>query len=77
MRGALSAAVVAGVLVAAAVARSGAQAPAAAPEVPPAIAAPTPFVPAGFTPLFDGESLAGWHVSRTNHHGITPDYHVL
>ena len=26
-------------------------------------------VPAGFTPLFDGKDLAGWHVSQTNHHG--------
>ena len=65
---------------------SGAQAPAtpaapargaAAPTVPAPIAPPKPFVPEGFTPLFDGESLAGWHVSKTNHHGTTPDYHVL
>jgi hypothetical protein len=34
-------------------------------------------VPEGFTPLFDGKSLTGWHVSKTNHHGTTPDYHVL
>jgi 3-keto-disaccharide hydrolase len=26
-------------------------------------------VPAGFTPIFDGKDLAGWHVSQTNHHG--------
>ena len=65
---------------------SGAQAPAtpaapargaAAPTVPAPIAPPKPFVPEGFTPLFNGESLAGWHVSKTNHHGTTPDYHVL
>lgn len=34
-------------------------------------------VPAGFTAIFNGKDLAGWHVSRTNHHGITPDYHVI
>ncbi len=34
-------------------------------------------VPAGFTPIFNGRDLAGWHVSKTNHHGTTPDYHVL
>jgi hypothetical protein len=33
-------------------------------------------VPAGFTPIFNGKDLTGWHVSKTNHHGITPDYHV-
>lgn len=26
-------------------------------------------VPEGFTPLFDGETLQGWHVSQENHHG--------
>jgi hypothetical protein len=31
----------------------------------------------GFTPIFNGRSLAGWHVSRTNHHGRTPDFFVL
>jgi hypothetical protein len=31
-------------------------------------------VPRGFTPIFDGKSLAGWHVSATNHHGVTPDW---
>lgn len=34
-------------------------------------------VPAGFTPIFNGTDLTGWHVSKTNHHGITPDYHVM
>ena len=34
-------------------------------------------VPEGFTPIFNGKDLSGWHVSKTNHHGITPDYHVL
>lgn len=26
-------------------------------------------IPAGFTPIFNGKDLAGWHVSETNHHG--------
>src|SRR5262245_44752537 len=37
---------------------------------------PTMAIPAGFTPLFNGENLAGWHVSPTNHHGYMPDFHV-
>jgi 3-keto-disaccharide hydrolase len=36
-----------------------------------------PKVPEGFTPIFNGKDLTGWHVSKTNHHGTTPDYHVL
>jgi len=28
-------------------------------------------IPEGFTPLFDGKSLKGWHWSLTNHHGST------
>lgn len=36
-----------------------------------------PKIPAGFTPIFNGRDLNGWHVSRTNHHGTTPDYRVL
>jgi hypothetical protein len=40
------------------------------PNAPPAI-------PEGFTPIFNGTDLTGWHVSRTNHHGTTPDYRVL
>ena len=38
---------------------------------------PRMHVPDGFTPIFNGKDLTGWHVSKTNHHGITPDYHVL
>lgn len=38
---------------------------------------PKPEVPDGFTPIFNGQNLAGWHTSRTNHHGVSPDYHVL
>jgi hypothetical protein len=38
---------------------------------------PGPQIPAGFTPIFNGKDLTGWHVSKTNHHGTTPDYRVL
>lgn len=33
-------------------------------------------VPAGFTPIFNGRDLTGWHISTTARHGHTPDYHV-
>ena len=33
-------------------------------------------IPAGFTPLFNGRDLAGWHPSRTSHHGTVPDVRV-
>ncbi len=33
-------------------------------------------LPPGFTPLFNGKDLAGWHVSRTDHHGSTPGVSV-
>jgi lysophospholipase L1-like esterase len=33
-------------------------------------------VPAGFTPIFNGKDLSGWHVSSTNHHGTAPDWKV-
>ena len=42
---------------------------AAPPAAPPAAAE-------GFTPLFDGRSLEGWHVSRTSHQGTDPDVRV-
>ena len=34
-------------------------------------------VPEGFTPIFNGKDLSGWHISKTNHHGTTPDYRVV
>ncbi|MBI3680333.1 MAG: DUF1080 domain-containing protein [Acidobacteria bacterium] len=34
-------------------------------------------VPAGFTPIFNGVDLTGWHVSKTNHHGTTPEFRVV
>ena len=36
-----------------------------------------PKVPAGFTPIFNGKDLSGWHPSKTNHHGTTPNYQVV
>jgi 3-keto-disaccharide hydrolase len=37
---------------------------------------PAPRVPDGFTPIFNGKDLAGWHVSKAARHGLTPDFHV-
>jgi hypothetical protein len=34
-------------------------------------------VPAGFTPIFNGVDLSGWHVSKTNHHGTMPEFRVV
>jgi hypothetical protein len=33
-------------------------------------------LPEGFTPIFNGKDLQGWHVSRVNHHGKTGDWRV-
>jgi cytochrome c len=33
-------------------------------------------IPNGFTRLFNGRDLTGWHVSRTTHQGTTPDVRV-
>ena len=35
------------------------------------LAAQTGKVPPGFTPIFNGEDLTGWHISEVNHHGAT------
>ena len=37
---------------------------------------PPPLIPAGFTSIFNGKDLTGWHVSKTARHGVNPDYHV-
>src|SRR5262245_12863739 len=37
---------------------------------------PAPQVPEGFTPIFNGRDLTGWHVSTTARHGVRPDFHV-
>jgi hypothetical protein len=50
---------------------------ASAPAVPKPIEPPAPFVPEGFTAIFDGRDLTGWHISSTNHHGTTPAYRVM
>ena len=51
--------------------------PASAPAVPKPIEPPAPFVPDGFTAIFNGRDLTGWHISSTNHHGTTPAYRVM
>jgi hypothetical protein len=33
-------------------------------------------VPVGFTPLWNGKDLSGWHVSQTNHHGNSKGWSV-
>ncbi len=33
-------------------------------------------IPQGFTPLFNGKNLKGWHISRSTHQGTTPDCRV-
>jgi hypothetical protein len=33
-------------------------------------------IPPGFTRIFSGKDLSGWHISKTNHHGATPDWRV-
>jgi 3-keto-disaccharide hydrolase len=39
--------------------------------------APKAPLPDGFTEIFNGKDTAGWHVSRTNHHGTMPLFRVL
>lgn len=41
-----------------------------------AVPASAATVPNGFTPIFNGKDLTGWHISKTNHHGTTPDWKV-
>ncbi len=38
---------------------------------------PAQKVPDGFTPIFNGRDLSGWHISQEARHGVTPDFHVL
>ena len=37
---------------------------------------PAPQVPNGFTPIFNGRDLTGWHVSTEARHGVRPDFRV-
>jgi hypothetical protein len=39
--------------------------------------APKAKVPDGFVEIFNGRDLSGWHVSKTNHHGTTPEFRVI
>jgi hypothetical protein len=34
-------------------------------------------VPEGFTPIFNGRNLDGWHISKVARHGYTPDFRVV
>lgn len=47
------------------------------PVVPQSNDEAVPKVPVGFSPIFNGKDLSGWHVSKTNHHGTTPSYQVI
>jgi hypothetical protein len=67
---------------AAVVAAAAAGGPLLAQQAPPAPQGPIPDapkakVPDGFTEIFNGRDLAGWHVSKTNHHGTTPEFRVI
>ncbi|MBD2751907.1 3-keto-disaccharide hydrolase [Spirosoma validum] len=33
-------------------------------------------IPAGFTPIFNGKDLKGWHTSRTSHQGTTGNFYA-
>ena len=33
-------------------------------------------IPEGFTPIFNHQNLAGWHISLTSHHGDTPEWRI-
>ncbi len=58
-------------------AQAGQRGTGAAPAAQTEPADPGPRIPEGFTPIFNGKDLTGWHVSKTNHHGTTPDYRVV
>jgi len=65
--------------VAAVLTAQGQQAPAGQPPgfIGNAMQPPAMHIPDGFTPIFNGKDLTGWHISKTNHHGTTPDFHVM
>ena len=33
-------------------------------------------IPQGFTSIFNGKNLRGWHISRSTHQGTTPNFYV-
>jgi len=37
---------------------------------------PAAKIPEGFTSIFNGKDLTGWHISKEARHGLTPDFHV-
>ena len=37
---------------------------------------PAPVIPEGYTSIFNGKDLTGWHISTTARHGVQPDFHV-
>ncbi len=37
---------------------------------------PVGSIPSGFTRIFNGRDLSGWHISRSNHHGTVANFHV-
>ena len=42
-----------------------------------AVPDPPPQIPEGFTLLFNGKDLSGWHVSKTARHGHSPEFRVV
>lgn len=50
---------------------------AAAAASGPSLWAQTGAIPEGFTSLFNGSNLAGWHLSMTNHHGNTREWRII
>lgn len=42
----------------------------------PVLASAASSVPEGFTPIFNGKDLTGWHISQTNHHGTSQGWTV-
>ena len=48
-----------------------------AQQAAPVPDAPKAAIPDGFVEIFNGKDTAGWHVSRTNHHGTMPLFRVL
>ena len=46
------------------------------PTLRPSSRRPRRSFPTASLPIFNGRDLTGWHVSKTNHHGIDPDFHV-
>ena len=48
-----------------------------AQQAEPVPNAPRAPIPDGFTEIYNGKDTAGWHVSRTNHHGTMPLFRVL